>query len=675
MAMIVFGVSPFLSELAVLALRSLVLGGIVAIGLSALQVKSASVRLFAWTAALYASLALPVLAWILPPVLAPVPSVLRHRTSKALSTALPDFQLPAPPEKDVRSHTIRSPEETLPATSSLASVQHLGSAPSHSWKFPSWNTAATWAYFTVSLILVARIVIALIFGNRLLRRARHIGEERIHSQLEVATRGLRLRRLPEIAESGLVSVPVTMGAFHSTIVLPANWREWDSAKWNAVIAHELSHVARHDGLTQRMALLHRAIFWFSPFAWWLNRHVADLAEQASDEVVLSRGTNHNDYARTLLGFLEALHAGPGRVWWQGVAMATPGQTEQRMERILAWRGAVTMNLTKSVAIAIVVLGIPVVYLTASLQAAEQTATAPQPAASARPPRITAPTLAPAPARVPTRALAPAPGSEPVPALAPVAPGPVAAVAAEPVASAGLAREFQADSFAHRGFFHSSDFDDEQRFVIVSGNSDTMTMSGSSEDARHAKKLKRTISGDFIWFERDERSYIIRDQATVARAKKLWAPQEELGKRQEALGKQQEALGKQQEALGKRMEEIRVQVPDMTAEMDKLRAEMKALSSGATQGQIGKLQSEIGELQSKIGEIQSHAGDQQSKLGEEMGALGEQQGKLGEQQGELGRQQGELAEKAAREMKQIFDEAIKNRTAQPEPESRESGDSL
>ena len=88
---------------------------------------------------------------------------------------------------------------------------------------------------------------------------------------------------------------------------------------------------------------------------------------------------------------------------------------------------------------------------------------------------------------------------------------------------------------------------------------------------------------------------------------------------------------------------------------------------AVMEQIGDLQSEIGELQSKIGEVQSRAGDQQSKLGELQGQLGEKQGKLGEQQGELGRQQAELAEKAARQMKELIDDAIKNGTAKPEGE--------
>ena len=177
---------------------------------------------------------------------------------------------------------------------------------------------------------------------------------------------------------------------------------------------------------------------------------------------------------------------------------------------------------------------------------------------------------------------------------------------------------------HRGFWYRYGYDEEQRFVIVSGKSNGFTMSGSGEDARHAERLKQRIPGDFIWFERDEKSYIIRDQATVDRARALWAPQEE---------------------LGKRMQAVRVKVPDMTAELDKLKAELQQLGPDATVEQIGRIQSEIGRLQSKIGRIQSDAGDEQGKVGEEMGALGAKQGELGRQQGDLGRQQGELAEKA------------------------------
>jgi hypothetical protein len=494
-----------------------------------------------------------------------------------------------------------------------------------------------------------------------------------------------------------------MGVSRATILLPASWREWDDAKLDAVVAHEVSHVARRDALTQRLSLLHRAIFWFSPLAWWLDGHLADLAEQASDEAALICGADRKDYARTLLEFLEALQAAPGRVWWQGVAMAKAGQAEKRLGRILGWKGSVAMRLQRSIAVVVLTLAVPVVYLAASVHAAnksadatgaaiaqDQTPPAAHPAPKAAPAPGSAPSsdatpspepdsqndVAPAPAAItgavsggisgtPPRAPAPMAGVAATNGIAPYPPAaPMAPVAAEPP-PAWPGQSVHSRSSSGHGYSYAYGDDDEQRFVIVTGKSDSLTMSGSSEDARHVEKLRKTIPGDFIWFERDEKSYIIRDQATIDRARKLWAPQEELGKKQEELGKQQEALGKQQEALGAKMEQIHVTVPDMTAELDKLKAELKKLSSGATMEQVGEIQSEIGELQSKIGDIQSHAGDQQGKLGEEMGALGEKQGKLGEQQGELGRQQGELAREASRQMKKLLDEAIAKGLAQLE----------
>ena len=96
-------------------------------------------------------------------------------------------------------------------------------------------------------------------------------------------------------------------------------------------------------------------------------HIAELAEQASDEAALSGGADRNHYARTLLGFFETLHAAPQRVWWQGVSMAHAGQAEKRLERILGWKGSVAMHLKKSAIILIISLVVPVIYLAASVR--------------------------------------------------------------------------------------------------------------------------------------------------------------------------------------------------------------------------------------------------------------------------------------------------------------------
>jgi beta-lactamase regulating signal transducer with metallopeptidase domain len=761
----------FLAQLANPAARALALAAAAGLGLAAFRVKATNVRLVTWTAVLYAALAIPLLAWMLPSLHVPTPSfvqsalesVRQRRVFDAISEQASAKESSRPSAAERRKNAVHGASRgtapnadkpqrgerpaLTPSEAPAAAEAHASPSPSGepttnaptvndatSLSLPAsipWATLAAATYFVVALFLLARFFVGLAFSRRLMQASQIIDDRRVTARLASQARAAGMAFVPSAAESEFISVPVTMGALRSTILLPAPWRDWDNAKLDAVVAHEVSHVARRDALTQRLSLLHRAIFWFSPLAWWLHRHLANLAEQASDEAALSCGADRKHYATTLLEFFEALQAAPGRVWWQGVSMAKAGQAEERVERILSWKGTVTMGFKessfkksafkKSIAVAAVALAAPVVYLAASARpvnpdgnlqniyvAQNQTPPpAPSPAPQAQPSSTPAPAAAPSPEMTPPSepaaqpelapvppaivgtitgtirggiaSVPPASGVAPVAAIAPVSPhalgalSPVAPVAAMPPLAPAFAWSSQSSSgtgtsrSSHgRGPSYTYSYDDSQRFVIASGKTDSLTMSGSTEDAEHVEKLRKTIPGDFIWFERDEKSYIIRDQATIDRARKFWEPQEELGKQQEVLGKQQEALGQQQDERGAKMEQVRVNVPDMTADLDKLKAELKQLSSSATMDQIGNIQSEIGDLQSKIGDLQSKAGDQQSKLGEQMSALGEKQGKLGEEQGALGEKQGELARQATRQMKQLLDEAITKGTAQPEP---------
>ena len=657
------------------AVRASVLAGAVGLGLAAFRVKAPAVRLFIWSGVLYAAIAMPLLGPLLPPLSIPTPAFVQFAVSHYLTAgSIPEdvqggselFAAKPIPSKvgEVRSAPFEAGKhmpssEIIPQISSSSPASHppqyqevriVTPAPQTSssssvlirWASTRWNAVMTGIYLAVTSLLLVRLFVGLALARRLIQTSQRIDEPQIRQRLAHRPYASGLASVPQAAESDFISVPLTMGVLRSTILLPSSWREWDDAKLNAVLAHEVSHVARRDALTQRISLLHCVIFWFSPLAWWLDRQLADLAEQASDEAALVCGANNKDYARILLGFFEELQTASGRVWWRGVAMAKAGQAERRVERILSWKGSVAMRLKKSIVLVIGALAVPLVYL----------------AASARPAIYAAAPQHPYAAKGATAQVTPASADTPSsqPSVAPMA-------AVSPRAIWSDQSKDSEGSSGHSSYHYG--YDDGPRFVIASGQNDALTMSGTSEDARHVQKLKKSIQGDFIWFQRDEKSYVIRDQVTIDRARKFWAPQEELGKQQEVLGKQQEALGKQQEELGSKMEQVKVNVPDMTAELDKLKAELKQLNSGATMEQIGRIQSAIGELQSKIGDLQSQAGERQGELGRQQGELGEKQGKLGQQQGELGRQQGELAQKAARQMNELLDEAIAKGIAQPE----------
>ena len=642
------------------AVRAILIACVAEVALRALRVRATSVRLFVWKSVLGVALAMPLLGLLLPPVLVPVPAFLQnasHVPHEDRSNKVVAFQnVPA-----TRTRVFQQNQASSTGSSASALVTLAQAAASRTAEFQfSWPPVAMLLYFVGVVVLLCRLTIGYSLSRKLVRASQPIFDSRLNQIVIAYGRGLKAT--PQMAESEVVSVPVTVGVLKPTVLLPVQWREWDDARLEAVIAHELSHVTRHDSLTQYGSLVHRALFWFSPLAWWLDRRLAALAEQASDEAALSSGADRNAYAKTLLGFIEAVQMTPGRVWWQGVSMASGDEAQERLEKILAWKGAGNMRVKKSLITAIVVLAIPVIYLSASVRTADART---QSAAPAAPSSVVLSPSAPMVAPVAGISAPAARGGVTAPAIVGVpAAGPVTALVA-PVAPVPPAPE----AFGQKhGTFYSYGYDDDDRFVIVSGKSDSYTMSGSTQDVHHVERLKKQIPGDFIWFQRDEKSYIVRDQATIDRAKAFWAPQEELGKKQEELGKQQEALGKQQEALGEKMEQVRINVPtDLTAKLDALKAKLQKLGPTATMEQIGDLQSEIGELQSQIGDIQGRAGEQQGKLGEEQGKLGEQQGKLGEEQGKLGEEQGRLAEEAVKKTKALFDECIKNGKAQAEQE--------
>jgi beta-lactamase regulating signal transducer with metallopeptidase domain len=669
--------SVLLSQLVTAAVRTVVLAAGAGLLLTVFRVKAPTVRLFVWATVLYSGLSMPVLGYLLHPISISVPLRDPQRAAKLIfvskdTTASALYSFPA------KTIDGGGPKRDKPRSPVSNSAWPANSQPGSRGGWISltsaveWSTFALVAYLSIALVFVLRIILGLACACRLVKSSTRITHSRVISRLLSPAQGAR--KLPFAHESQRVSVPLTVGVLSPSILLPLSWREWDDTKLDAVIAHELSHVLRRDPLSQCVALVYRAVFWFSPLAWWLNRHLVDLAEQSSDEAALSAGTERGSYARTLLSFFRALQDGPGRVQWQGVAMASARQAEKRLERILAWTGEKPMRFRGSAILG--TLLIAVIYLAAATRPFIHTASAQTPASvqeQSPPPPVENQTQPQPPASVPASPSAPpAPvdggvsnsGPPPAQPAGPVSPG-MAAVPPPPISPEADSDQRSTNSYRH-GFSYAYGYDDEQRFVIASGKSDSFTMSGTGEDARHAESLKKRISGDFIWFQRDEKSYIIRDRATVDRALQLWAPQQELGRKQAELGSQQEALGKQQEALGGRMQQIRVKVPDMTAELDRLKTELKELGPDTTVEQIGKLQAEIGELQAKVGQLQAHAGDEQGKLGAEMGALGEQQGKLGQQQGELGRQQAELAQKASRAMKELLDDAIKRGIAEPEP---------
>jgi hypothetical protein len=145
---------------------------------------------------------------------------------------------------------------------------------------------------------------------------------------------LRTRRLT----SASCVVPVTVGFFRPRILLPECSSEWPRARLDAVLVHEREHARRRDPLVQWIALLNRALFWFHPLAWWLERGLSGLAEEACDTAVLAQGHDPYDYSETLLDLSRSVELAGRRLNVVAASgrMAMPGTAlPQRISRMLS----------------------------------------------------------------------------------------------------------------------------------------------------------------------------------------------------------------------------------------------------------------------------------------------------------------------------------------------------
>lgn len=636
----------------------------------------------------------------------------------------------------------------VPSIQNSSAATSGASAARRGFAIP-WTVVVLGVYLVGVVILFARLCVGVLFSGRLERSATKIEDREALRLLRFRSCITGLAKVPGLKESAMLAVPATVGVHRAVILLPADWRVWAEEQLDAILAHEISHVARRDGLTQMLSLLHRVIFWFSPLSWWLDKQLTDLAEQASDEAALAGGADRARYAETLVGFFKQLGAAPGRVWWQGVSMAKAtkaSSAERRVGRILAWKES--MSMKKSFALAVIALVAPVVFLAASVHpfiasAQDKPAVPPQnvimpggptaPAlpnapkggvkggvmggisAPALPPAsqgaVVAPTMGTPPATTPSLPNAPSGGfvasskigpgpiappaligsrivrPSQIPAIAPTAPPtstgtsiastlPLASETSPapptPVASiAPTAPEQDQSSVTITSGSYTSG--SGPRYVMMLDSSDcaetscNVSMSGSDEDLEHARKLRKNIKGPFIWFERDEKSYVITDAPFIAKVKALFAPEDALARQEDELGRKEDELGKQEDALGEQQDNVKVNVPDISPDIERIRTEIEELrkENGATQSELGRLQSELGALQNQIGRYQSRAGVQQSGIGRQQGDLGRQQAELGRKQAELGRQQAEISRNATRQLRGMFDDAIAKGIAKPE----------
>ena len=132
--------------------------------------------------------------------------------------------------------------------------------------------------------------------------------------------------------------PVAFGLLRPTIAIPSSLiksrKDSKTREVDAILAHEVAHLRRHDLFVGWLQVISQSIWWFHPLVWFANRNLSLESERCCDEEAVGRlGCTANDYVRGLLNVLEAkrsLRAVPVLPGIRPVEV-----TKTRLERIMS----------------------------------------------------------------------------------------------------------------------------------------------------------------------------------------------------------------------------------------------------------------------------------------------------------------------------------------------------
>jgi hypothetical protein len=215
--------------------------------------------------------------------------------------------------------------------------------------------AAIALYAAGVLFFVVRITAGWILARRLVVRAVRVPCDNV----------------APVFESAAIATPMTAGIVSPCVLLPIAWRGWPEDKVTAVLAHENAHIARRDSLVALLARVNRAVFWFHPLAWWLERTLAVTAEHACDDAAARQLGRPRRYAEVLLDMAEAVRHRRHRVSWQTLGVDGSGLLGTRIDRLLKGDAMARMPVAKRAAVAVGCAAILVIAIACRQQIAAQ----------------------------------------------------------------------------------------------------------------------------------------------------------------------------------------------------------------------------------------------------------------------------------------------------------------
>ena len=175
-------------------------------------------------------------------------------------------------------------------------------------------------------------LIASYIGIERMRRATQDVDAAVLMRLNALAQRLGVRRTVRVFASNVVRVPAVVGTLRPVILLPISViTGLPAAHLDAVLAHELAHVRRHDYLVNALQAVVETLLFYHPAVWWCSRQIRIEREHCCDDLVVEACGDRVGYA-TALAQLEELRGLEPMLSLN----ATGGRLIDRIRRLLGY---------------------------------------------------------------------------------------------------------------------------------------------------------------------------------------------------------------------------------------------------------------------------------------------------------------------------------------------------
>jgi beta-lactamase regulating signal transducer with metallopeptidase domain len=160
-----------------------------------------------------------------------------------------------------------------------------------------------WA--AIALAGLARVLLATFQLRRLRLHAVPVEVESLPADIRWLIEDARNSRPVSVLVSNQLEVPTAIGFYSPAVILPAWMLESTPVEeLKYILLHELAHLSRRDDWTNLAQKILKALLFFLPSVWWIERRLSLDREMACDDAVLVHSGTPADYAECLAHVAE-----------------------------------------------------------------------------------------------------------------------------------------------------------------------------------------------------------------------------------------------------------------------------------------------------------------------------------------------------------------------------------